>query len=228
MSALSFLTKGVLAPLHREKDYLRCKRRWHGIVRFDRSVYIAPDAVFEGNNSILGGTSFSGFMGYGTYVGEQCHIEGAHIGRFCSLANRIWMSRGTHPLKAPYVSTSPVFYSPRLQTMETFSPQERFQEVLEPTCIGNDCWIGVNVFIAGGLTIGDGAVVLSGAAVVADVPPYAIVGGVPAKVVDYRFDAPTIAWLLEKKWWNRPVDWLREHASALCDLETLRVLLDEN
>ena len=208
-------------PVSRMRKYLLNKRRWHGIVRFDSSVRIADNAFFEGNNSILGNSTFDGIMGYGSYIGEECHVE-AEIGRFCSLGNRIWITRGTHTFKSPYVSTSPVFYSPRLQTMESFSEVELFNEILPPTRIGNDCWIGVNVFIAGGLNIGDGAVVLSGASVVTDVPPYAIVGGVPAKVIDYRYDASTISWLLNLKWWNQPLEGLRANCESFCDIETLK------
>ena len=227
MSLLSYLARMITVPFIKGRDYLKNKKRWHGIVRFDKSVRISVDSFFEGNNSILANTSFSGAMGYGSYIGEDCHIE-AEVGRFCSLGNKIWITRGTHPFKGPFVSTSPVFYSPRLQTMRTFSLEERFQEILSRTVIGNDCWIGVNVFIAGGLTIGDGAVILSGASVVSDVPPYAIVGGVPAKVIGYRFDADTIRWLLDVKWWEKPVEWLQENSVALCDISVLRHLLYED
>lgn len=210
----------------REVSFLNNKRRLHGIVRFDRTVKISSSSFFEGNNSILGRTAFDGKMGYGSYVGEECHIE-AEIGRFCSLGNRIWISRGTHPFKAPFVSTSPVFFSPRLQTMMSFSQEERFHELLPRTVIGNDCWIGVNVFIAGGLSIGDGAVILSGASVVTDVPPYAIVGGVPARVIDYRYDTETIDWLLSTRWWNWPVEWLRGHCEEMGNIDLLKIVSQE-
>lgn len=74
------------------------------------------------------------------------------------------------------------------------------------TTIGNDVWIGGGAIILRGVTIGDGAVVGAGAVVTKDVPPYAIIGGNPAKVIRYRFDDRTISSLLRLKWWDRPIE----------------------
>jgi virginiamycin A acetyltransferase len=68
--------------------------------------------------------------------------------------------------------------------------------------IGNDVWIGYRATIIGEVTIGDGAIIGAGALVVDDVPPYAVVGGVPAKVIKYRFEKNQIDSLLKIKWWN--------------------------
>lgn len=68
--------------------------------------------------------------------------------------------------------------------------------------IGNDVWIGAGVFIKGGIKIGDGAVIAAHAVVTKDVPPYAIVGGVPAKILKYRFTDDVIRKLLDLKWWD--------------------------
>ena len=92
--------------------------------------------------------------------------------------------------------------------------------------IGNDCWINSNVTFISGVTVGDGAVVLAGAVVTRDVPPYAIVAGVPAKVIKYRFSEKDIEWLLNKKWWNRDADWIRKNWQAFNDMDKLRALLD--
>ena len=70
------------------------------------------------------------------------------------------------------------------------------------TIIGNDVWIGDQCFIKAGVKVGDGAVIGAHAVVTHDVPPYAIVGGVPARVIRYRFDEETINSLLNSEWWN--------------------------
>ena len=92
----------------------------------------------------------------------------------------------------------------------------------EPIEIGNDCWICSNVFICGGVRINDGAVVYAGAVVSKDVPPYAIVGGIPAKIIKYRYNEETIQFLLKMKWWNRPIGWLEEHVMLINDIDKLK------
>jgi acetyltransferase-like isoleucine patch superfamily enzyme len=74
----------------------------------------------------------------------------------------------------------------------------------QPCTIGNDVWIGEDVKIKPGVTIGDGAIVGCNAVVTHDVPPYAIVAGVPAKIIKYRFEEEIIKELLELKWWDYP------------------------
>ncbi|SCH02904.1 Streptogramin A acetyltransferase [uncultured Clostridium sp.] len=70
------------------------------------------------------------------------------------------------------------------------------------TTVGNDVWIGCNVVVLPGVTIGDGAVVAAGSIVSKDIPAYAIVAGVPARVIKYRWDEKTIERVSELKWWN--------------------------
>ena len=228
MKALySYISRLFSEPWLRWKTYFNLKRKWHGIVRFNRSVNISAEATFEGANSIGDRSSFSGSMGYGTYIGTDSHVE-ASIGRFTSIGAELRIARGTHPLGAPFVTTSPVFYSLQKQAMYTFAKEQRFEEIRPMASIGNDVWIGDRVFITGGLTIGDGAVVLSGAVVTKDVPPYAIVGGVPAKILKYRYDEETVAFLLKSEWWNKPVEWLESHWDLLCDLDEMKRVFESN
>ncbi|MCR5519290.1 MAG: CatB-related O-acetyltransferase [Bacteroidales bacterium] len=219
--------RDLAAPFKNLREYASLKLRFHGILRFNKTVKIGPGSSFEGADSIGDGSKFTGHMGYGSYMMDGCNLT-AEIGRFCSIGHQVMSTRGTHPYEAPFATTSPMFYSLRKQAMETFASEQRFEEIVPPTKIGNDCWIGSKVFFVGGIKVGDGAVVLSGAVVTKDVPPYAVVGGVPARIIKYRYDEQTIAWLLRTRWWDLPIDWLRSHSELLCDIEKLRAALDEN
>lgn len=123
------------------------------------------------------------------------------------------MGYGEHP--TGYVSTSPVFYYVIAQPGETFVDTTTFPE-LAPIVIGNDVWIGARVFVRNGVTVGDGAILGAGAVVVGDVPPYAIAGGVPAKILRYRFEERLRDRLRAIRWW----DWEPERLKAACEYFT--------
>lgn len=82
-------------------------------------------------------------------------------------------------------------------------------------------WIGANVLAIAGIKIGDGAIVAAGSVVTKDVPPYAIVGGVPAKIIRYRFTDEQIKDLLNMQWWNKGEAWIRSHAEYFDDVQRL-------
>lgn len=77
-----------------------------------------------------------------------------------------------------------------------------------------------------GVTIGDGAVVAAGALVTKDVPPYAIVGGVPAKVIRYRFLESDIQFLMELKWWKKDIEWIKKYADYFADIKQLKIAIE--
>lgn len=89
--------------------------------------------------------------------------------------------------------------------------------------IGNDVWIGYDALIMPGVTIGDGAIVSSRSVVTANVPPYAVVGGNPARVLRERFDADAARRLLAIAWWDRPVEWITRHLDLIraADIDAL-------
>lgn len=195
--------------------------KFWGKVSFGFFTTIGIDSTFEGANKVSPHSSFCGSMGYGSYIGEHSYIM-AKIGRFTSIASYVHTNTGIHPMSLPFVTTCPMFFSTNKQNGHTFADTMMFNETKPITTIGNDCWIGENVFLAGGLTIGDGAVVLAGAVVTKDIPPYAVVGGIPAKVLRYRYDEETIRFLRDLKWWNKDLGWLQNNWDLLCDMEKLK------
>ena len=137
-----------------------------------------------------------------------CHC--VHIGKYTSIANDfkiiVDMNHDYHSLWQGVVPELALPEEGRHGNGQTFRRIIRKGQVL----IGNDVWIGDDVTILGGVRIGDGAVIAAGAVVVKDVPPYAIVGGNPTKIIKYRFPEETIERLRRIAWWDWDGEKIRE------------------
>jgi acetyltransferase-like isoleucine patch superfamily enzyme len=130
------------------------------------------------------------------------------IGRFCSIARNCEIGVAEHPIY--FVSTHPFQFNKTIFKSKEYLDIQKVKWLgHRETIIGNDVWIGAKAIIKTGLCIGDGAVIASGAVVTKDIPPYAIVGGVPAKILKYRFTDPIIKELLDIKWWDINIEMLR-------------------
>lgn len=144
------------------------------------------------------------------------------IGKFCALARgvRFIMNGANHQLNG--FSTYPFYIFGN--GWEVATPRPEDFPYKGDTVVGNDVWLGFEALIMPGVKIGDGAVVAAGAVVTGEVPPYAIVGGNPARVIKQRYSADVVVELLEIRWWDWPVDQITRHLPAIvgADLVALR------
>jgi len=164
-------------------------------------------------------------LGDYSYIGPNSVVGNCDVGKFCSIAHETLVGGlGKHPVD--WVSTNPVFYSPIGPLDVTFAKQDCFEEH-DRTKIGNDVWIGVRAIVLDGITVGDGAIIAAGAVVTKDVPSYAIVGGVPAKILRYRFKEDEIRFLNHFKWWDKDDQWLRINYKLFQDMKKMRLLEEE-
>lgn len=170
-------------------------------------------------NTVLEYTSLSNVeMGDFSYIASNSTLKNVVMGKYCSIAPNVKCGFGMHPAHT-YVSTHPVFFSALPQTKITFAEKNHFQE-LAPIKIGNDVWIGIDAVIFDGVNIGDGAIIGAGAVVTKDVPAYAVVVGVPAKILRYRFEPDEVAFLLRFKWWDKDFDWIKDNYLIFHDIKS--------
>lgn len=203
------------------RDYASVREYWHDDIEYEKRL-----------------------VGRGTYGYQSLSADFGSVvksvGRYCSINDSARVV-GNHPLN--YVTTHVMLYNP-----DGMPPREKWRSTAERlngitrnngdignNCkrggnlveIGNDVWIGANVVIMPGIKIGDGAVLGAGAVVTKDVEPYAIVGGVPAKVIKYRYSREMIDALLRIEWWNWPVEKLEENLELLYSPELFCKIFDD-
>lgn len=192
---MRILNIGFLRRLRSKRTGVTLPR---GIVSLGSDVELEPPCVVSracnlkshfrlGAFSVMTDSRAEGYIG-NVEIGRYCSIAyGVNIGMFEHPVN--WLSTSTRQYMAGHVGEA------RFVSLRAFDANPR-------TYIGNDVWIGVGATLIDGVKIGDGAIVAAGAVVTKDVPPYAIVGGVPAKIIKYRFDSETIKHLLDLQWWR--------------------------
>jgi len=149
------------------------------------SLDISRDCYFEGENQVRRGVSIGPncSLGKRSYIsGPNTTINSAKIGKYCSIAMGVKLGLDEHNYTK--VSTHPFLYSTKFGN---FTSKKNSTQVKGPVLIEDDVWIGCNAVVLRGVKIGKGAVIAAGCVVTKDVAPYTIVGGVPAKLLGYRF-----------------------------------------
>jgi len=185
---------------------------------FSRGV---QNVTFEGKNHVPDRCNFSGEIkiGYATTLGYNNFLHGdISIGKYTQIGADVAIHTTNHPTK--YLST---YIHKNLFNGEL----SQLKEIKQVT-VGHDVWIGHNAIIVGAVTIGNGAVIASGSVVTKDVPPYAIVAGVPAKVIRKRFSEVIIEEIEALKWWDMSETELEKHKPLFFrDLSKLETLYTE-
>lgn len=180
--------------------------------------YISKDAKV-GKNTVLnapvrmvGNANVKHNCNVGNYTfinGGTTLFPGTTMGKYCSIGKNCELGAFDHPIT--WLSSSPIQYNLKLHFPDYIEDfDQKKLERPKATTFGNDVWVGSLAVVKRGLTIGNGAIIAGGSVVVKDVPPYAIVGGVPAKVLKYRFDEDIIERLEKLQWWDMPVEDLKD------------------
>lgn len=177
----------------------------HGIMRLNAGARIIKSTIrgplFLNKNSQVGPD-----VDFGKYSGmnESCFIARATMGAFCAIGARTAINPFNHP--SDWLSINEFQYHPNsfdwVDEYNDFIRLERTPDMFKHVTIGNDVWTGHNVNVMAGVSVGDGAIIAAGSVVTKDVPPYAMVAGVPATIKRFRFPERTIERLLRLKWWD--------------------------
>lgn len=190
----------------------------------DDCFYLLENEEYNINDIVYQGCKIGRYT-YGYESLLEYYPIAESIGRYCSI-NGTAKIYNNHPMES--VTTHPMLDNLLFYPWEVFEDRIRYIQTYgthhenaefdnsrirnnRPVVIGNDVWIGANVIILPGVNIGDGAIVAAGAVVTKDVAPYAIVGGVPAKTIRYRFEKNMIEKFLEIKWWNWEIEEIEKH-----------------
>ncbi len=217
MKKLISIIKSIIVSI---KIFVRVRFIYPYSIKFNKVKTIIPNSVINFGNNIVIDTGVKidshlktiddcVYIGSNTYIG-LC----SSIGKYTSISFDVKIGLAPHPLN--YVSTSPVLYHKKRNYVKTNLYNEQENGLVE---IGNDVLISANAIILSGIKIANGAVIGAGAFVNKDVPPYAIVAGVPAKIINYRFSAEVILQLQQLQWWNLSKEELLKHEAHFNNTE---------
>lgn len=180
----------VLSPTHITCKYISFGAFWDEKTRFEKTTALGKCT-----------RCFNVVIGKYSSIRDRSRAMNAVIGNYSVIAKECEIGLGVHPTDR--ISCHSIFYK---NSPWGFHPEwvKPIKDITKVTFIANDVWIGAKSIVMDGVKIGDGAIVAAGSVVTKDVPPFAVVGGAPAKVIKYRFPQEVIDRLEEIQWWNLP------------------------
>ncbi|MEW6994808.1 CatB-related O-acetyltransferase [Colwelliaceae bacterium MEBiC 14330] len=222
-----FINELVSKNIFTHWSFLESKNSESWLEKFD-SIEIDSEMIIEGPSAFYCGEisnqkwqCVGGLCSIGAYSYTHSFLPSkVKIGRYSSIAKNVRVLDFSHPIS--WLSSSVAFFTPsplvsksaladycdeKISDMDLSFQRKSFDPTMGEAYpkIGHDVWIGENVTLALGITVGHGSIVASNSTVTKSVPPYSIVAGVPAEVKKYRFEQTTIARLLDSKWWEYDV-----------------------
>ncbi len=211
------LVKGILEIANdKARDYNNKRLYPHALI--DTNCCFTSDTIIGEHSQILKGSVVNHCrIGKYTYVSYNALLQNTIIGNYCSISSNVKIGLGLHPLNL--FSTSPIFYKVKNTLKVKLLEKDLEFEEYKSIEIGSDVWIGAGAIVMDGVKVGHGAVIAAGAVVTKDIPPYAIVGGVPAKIIKFRFSEEVRESLLESRWWEKKaedVNAMREQLLSIC------------
>jgi acetyltransferase-like isoleucine patch superfamily enzyme len=181
--------------------------------RFHNGAVIDNDSRLASCNVLFEGARLmDSTLGAHSYLQMGATAQSSDLGKYCSVAMNAYIGLPQHLVTD--VSSHPVFYLGNTPLVKKFRKSDRVDPASR-TKIGHDVWIGHGAMVMAGVTVGTGAVIGAGAVVTHNVPAYAIVGGVPARVIRYRFDEVVRQRLLASCWWESSEAWLETHIELM-------------
>lgn len=198
--------KNVEAIFKKHKIYMSPSQKYDRVINkeinISRKFSSEPYCSYNNGFSVVSLGSFSYFNSV-----VPANDLNMSVGRYCSIGDNLSILGINHPIDR--FTTSSVSYDNRANICRDLLEDSNFKQKENPNIsndksivIGNDVWIGSKVTLSRGIKINDGAIIASGSIVTKDVPPYAIVGGIPARILKFRFNSDIIYELQKSRWWE--------------------------